>query len=401
MPLTPSFGDKIAKQIVALYARGEEQLLTFLATSLSGERGYGPNWFARMTLKVGPVRVRVQRILDRLQGESRIMVTEAIRQAWERGRQAAIDDTPGERVPVFNIDGAAAEQAEQVVRRLDETKPRAQLAVTNRYREIIEEVTRDQTADSEAARRRLVQRALDQFAADGITAFVDKNGKRSDLVSYTEMAVRSAITEAELAAYTAQLLHNGIDLMIVSDVPQACPLCTPFESQIISITGATRAAIWTDPETGRTRQVPVFASMAEARARGLWHKGCRHTVSSWTPADPLPPAADPPNPKGYRNSQRLRALERRVRRWKRVRAVATSRDAEIAADRRIAAAQRDIRVHVARTGVQRRREREQLHRGYTGTPDAIALGAERQARERRSVDELVEEIRRERESGQG
>ncbi|MCD2099542.1 phage minor capsid protein [Rhodococcus rhodochrous] len=396
MSLTPSFGDKIAKQLVALYAKSEEQLLTFLAKTLAGERGHGANWMARMTLKIGPVRVRVQKILDKLQGDSRAMVTEAIREAWERGRQAAIDDIPGTTVPVYNIDGAAAEQAEEVARKLEETRPRAELAVTNRYREIIDEVTRDQKADSEAARKRLVQAALDKFAADGITAFVDKNGRRYDLVSYTEMAVRAAITEAEVESYTRQLVHAGIDLVIVSDVPQACTLCEVFEGKILSITGATRAAIWADPETGETRRVPVFASIPEAKARGLWHPGCRHVLSAWTPKDPFPPQADTPDPQGYRDSQRLRALERRVRKWKRVRAVATTREAELNADRRIALAQRDIREHVARTGVRRQRDREQLHRGYSGTPDAIALDAERRARERKTVDELVDEIRQER-----
>lgn len=396
MSLTPSFGDKVAKQLVALYAKSEEQLLVFLAKSLSGDRGVGANWAARMVMKVGPVRVRVQTILDKLRGESRTLVTQAIREAWERGRQAAIDDTPGEIVPVLNVDGAAAEQAEMVARRLEETHPRAQLSVTNRYREIIDEVTRDQPAASEAARKRLVQQALDKFAADGITSFVDKNGRRYDLVSYTEMAVRAAITEAEVTSYTRQLVHAGIDLIIVSDVPQACALCRPFEGRILSITGATRAAIWTDPETGRTRRVPVYATLAESKARGLWHPGCRHTLRGWTPADPLPPDADAPDPQGYRDEQRLRALERRVRRWKRVRAVATDQEAAARAERRIRMAQEDIRRHVAATGVRRQRDREQLHRGYTGTPDAIALGVERQRRERRSVDELVDEIRRER-----
>lgn len=369
MPLTPSFGDKIAAKIVALYAAGEEQLYRFLAKSLQGERVTGANWAARMIIKVGPVRVGVQRILDRLHGESRVMVTEAIRQAWENGRNAALDDIPGERVPVFNVDDTSARAAEELNQRLVATRPRAAESATSIYRQVIEDVTRDESITSEASRKRLVQRALDRFARDGITSFIDQRGRNYDLVSYTEMAVRAAVTESEVQAYTSQLLHAGIDLVVVSDVPQSCNLCQIYEGKIISLTGATKAAIWVDPETKRTRRVPVFASMAEAKAGGLYHIGCRHTIKGWTPDGPLPPPADPPDPDGYKATQRLRALERRVRREKRVLAAAMSPEAETAARRRIRGVQAQIRDHIARTGVQRRRDREQLHRGYESTPD--------------------------------
>ncbi|CDZ89044.1 phage minor capsid protein [Rhodococcus ruber] len=396
MPLTPSFGDKIAAKIVALYAAGEEQLYRFLAKSLQGERGTGANWAARMIIKVGPVRVGVQRILDRLHGESRVMVTEAIRQAWENGRNAALEDIPGERVPVFNVDGASARAAEELNQRLVETRPRAAESASNIYRQVIDEVTRDESITSEASRKRLVQRALDRFARDGITSFIDQRGRNYDLVSYTEMAVRAAVSEGEINAYMQQLVAAGIDLVVISDVPQSCALCEPFESKLVSITGATRAAIWVDPETGRTRSVPVFSTLAEARAAGLWHPGCRHVAKGWTPDSPFPPPADPPDPEGYKATQRLRALERRVRREKRVLAAAMSPEAETAARRRIRGVQAQIRDHIARTGVQRRRDREQLHRGYESTPDARALNAEKRTQQRKTVDELVEEIRSER-----
>lgn len=395
MPLTPSFGDKVAAKLVALYAAGEEQLYRFLAKSLQGERGSGANWAARMLIKIGPVRVGVQRVLNMLQGETRTLVTEAIRQAWENGRDAALADIPGERVPVFNVDGASARAAEELHQRLAETRPRAAESSANIYRRVIEDVTRDQSATSESARKRLVQKALDRFARDGITSFVDRNGRQYDLVSYTEMAIRAAVTESEVEAYTRQLLHAGIDLVVVSDVPQACDRCERYEGKIISLTGATKAAIWVDPETGESRKVPVFASMAEAKAGGLYHIGCRHTIAAWTPDSPLPPPASPPDPQGYKDSQRLRALERRLRREKRVQAAAMSPEARTASEARIRGVQAQIRDHVANTSTPRQRDREQLHRGYTGTPDARALGAERRTRQRKTVEQLVEEIRQE------
>lgn len=84
--------------------------------------------------------------------------------------------------------------------------------------------------------------------------------------------------------------------------------------------------------------VVVYASIAQARARGLWHPGCRHVVSVWTADSPLPPADTTPDPAGYQAQQRRRALERRVRAKERVVDVAQSRPAERDAKRKLAEA---------------------------------------------------------------
>lgn len=375
MPLTPSFGDKLAARVTNLYRAAENKLIGYVASQAAEDLNQPPSRLARLALRIGPVRVAVGKILEKLRADSRVHVSEAMREAMENGRQAAIDDlTPTVRVPVYPVDGASAQRAEALTRKLEQPLERAKLVSENAYRRIILEVTAGQEAKNDAARKRLVQQALDKFAAEGITGFVDRRQRSYDLVSYAEMAVRTAITEAEVSAYLEQARHAGLDLVIISDVPQSCVLCSPFEGRVLSITGATRGAIATDPKTGRTQRVQVYASIEEAKARGLWHPGCRHTVKIWTPADPLPPKATPPDPEGQKAREKLRRLERRVRRWKRVLSVAQTPKAEADAKRRIRAAQSDIRRHVAETRIARDRDREQLHRGYQ--PVKMAAGAE-------------------------
>ncbi|MDH6282813.1 phage minor capsid protein [Prescottella agglutinans] len=375
MPLTPSFGDKLAARVTNLYAAAEEKLIRYVAGKVTGDLDQPQSGLTRLALRIGPVRRAVARILDNLRSESRVRVSEAMREAMENGRQAAIDDlTPTVRVPVYPVDGASAQRAEALNRKLEQPLERAKLVTENAYQRIIREATAGQKADSKAARKRLVQRALDKFAAEGISGFIDKRGRSYDLVTYAEMAVRTAITEAEVSAYLAQARHAGLDLVIISDVPQSCELCRPFEGKLLSITGTTRGAITTNPATGRSERVRVYASIEEAKARGLWHPGCRHVLKIWTPEDPAPPDDSPPDPEGYRATQKLRYLERRVRRWKRVLAAAQSPEAEAAAKRHIRAAQADIRRHIAATGVSRDRDREQLHRGYRDLK--MAAGAE-------------------------
>ncbi|WP_238840660.1 phage minor capsid protein [Prescottella equi] len=378
MPLTPSFGDKLAARVTNLYAAAEEGLIRYVAGKAAGDLNHPQSRLARLALRIGPVRVAVGRILDKLRADSRVRVSEAMREAMENGRQAAIDDlTPTVRVPVYPVDGASAQRAEALNQKLERPLERAKLVTENAYQRIILEVTAGHEAKSDAARKRLVQRALDKFAAEGITGFVDKRGRSYDLVSYAEMAVRTAITEAEVSAYLAQARHAGHDLVIISDVPQSCVLCAPFEGRVLSITGATRGAITTNPATGRSERIQVYASIEEAKARGLWHPGCRHTVKIWTPSDPMTPRDTPPDPEGQKAREKLRRLERRVRRWKRVLEVAQSPQAEASAKRHIRAAQADIRRHVAATKIARDRDREQLHRGYQ--PANMAAGSEGRA----------------------
>ncbi|MFC4373366.1 phage minor capsid protein [Nocardia halotolerans] len=289
MPLTPSNGDKHAAPLVHLYRALELLLWRILAHLLGLERGWGRRWLTRMLMRLPTFRRTIHRTVDDVANQTPSMVATAINRAWEDGTRAARDDT-GSHTEHFD-DNAVQDIIDHVLDGLD-TAHRGILADTeNIYRRVVQEVSRNPNITSDNDLTTLLRDALQRNARFGIVATTDQRGRRRELVAYTEQQIRTGVTTAEVDGFCAQARTDGHDLFIVSDVPGACRLCTPFEGRIISISGATIGAITRDTRTGRTVPVNVMCSLAEARERGLFHYGCRHTIKVWTPDDPTPPPA--------------------------------------------------------------------------------------------------------------
>ena len=111
---------------------------------------------------------------------------------------------------------------------------------------------------------------------------------------------------------------------------------------------------------------PEFeATVAEARAAGLEHPGCRHRYSAHFPG--ISPAVEPQGaPEDYEARTQQRAMERQVRAWKRRAAVGDPK-----AGKYVAAWQAKLREHVKTHGLKRRSDREQLRFGKAGQFSAL------------------------------
>lgn len=237
-------------------------------------------------------------------------------------------------------------------------------------------------AQQSLSRLQAAQKVLDQFAEKGVTGFTDSAGRSWDLAAYAEMATRTSESRLHLALQVQQMGPLGVDLAIVdnpSHMPP-CPKCLPWEGRVISLTGGVRAgmeASATDAHGG-LHTVTVKGSLAEAKADGLFHPNCRHSLLPFTDSAGMMPLAGGPqrpyieggqpapaplpitSPGSYDAEQKLRAHERRVRAARRVLAASASAGARTSAKRRLGAEEAKLREHVARTGVLRRPRREKI-----------------------------------------
>ena len=68
----------------------------------------------------------------------------------------------------------------------------------------------------------------------GITAFVDKAGRRWSLYDYCNMAVRTTARQAEVAAV---LTADDHDLYQIVKIGSTCPVCAPLEGRVYSKSG--------------------------------------------------------------------------------------------------------------------------------------------------------------------
>ena len=140
--------------------------------------------------------------------------------------------------------------------------------------------------ESDAARRRLAQDVLDDFQKRGVTGFVDKAGKRWNIVPYGEMATRTAAANLAMDAHLNEMKKVGLDVVRVTVMPNCHPWCQPYQGRLLSITGAT---------TGEYHGEKIVTSVADAIAHGFRHPNCRHSVRVHIPGmeSPDPDLIDP------------------------------------------------------------------------------------------------------------
>lgn len=205
-----------------------------------------------------------------------------------------------------------------------------------------------------------------QLVSRGVTGFTDKAGREWNLSTYVEMAVRTATQRAYNASHRDRLTQAGIEYFTISTTGRPCGLCAPWEGKVLADRGAGEV---TEPHAAADGTVTfdVAATIEEATAAGLFHPNCKHTLTAylpgvtrlrtnnWSAADEL----------AYRTTQTLRALERDVRAAKLAAEAALTPLDKARAMRDVRAGQARIRDFTARTGLNRRRHREQLNNGLS------------------------------------
>lgn len=349
MPVSPAYVEALAAGVSAHYAEAERGLLEKIGRALANGID-APEWAELVLLQVQLVRREAEGLLSQAGQRVAGDLAVALSTAYNRGAAGATVDLAEllkERVPPLTSVPAIEALVTDTLATVTATHPRILRVVGDVFRSVVAEAAGQVLVGSET-RRQAAQRALDRFATKGITGFVDKAGRGWDLTAYTEMAVRSATANAAVEGHTRTLLAAGMDLVIVSNSPQECPLCRPWEGKVLSLTGALRID-----------KAPVVGTLAEARAAGLMHPNCRHSVSAYQHGVTKAPTSTA-DPEGDAARQKLRYLERQVRAWKRREAVALDDVAATRARARVRAYQAQIRDHVAATSAKRQPQRERI-----------------------------------------
>ena len=370
MPVSPALAEDLAARVRELYDEAEGVLLERLAAALEADLD-SPRWAELKLAAVGNLRTAVEEVAAALQDDTTGAVAEALITAYNRGRQAAVAevgalDIGRELVARRTLPGAPA------VDRLaasyaQDTRPlyaRITRAVIDTYRSIVARVSGAQLLTG-ITRRQASQQALDRFAQHGITGFTDSAGRRWDMASYAEMAVRSVTARAAIEGHIDALAEIRVGLVIVSDAPLECPLCRPWEGEILTLSAEsgphTVRAQHELHDDGRTVAVHVAGSLVEARAAGLFHPNCRHSLGAYLPGVTTRPPHHATPGTTYEDTQRQREIERHIRARKR-RAAASMDDASRRkAMAKVRAWQKAAREHVAaHDAIVRKPAREQI-----------------------------------------
>ncbi|MDX3065402.1 capsid protein [Streptomyces sp. ND04-05B] len=375
MPVSPAMAEDLAAAITRLYEDAELSIIERLRKALADGID-SPLWAEIKLRSIGDLREAVEEVTQALQQDANGAVAEALATAYGRGRQAAVAELGaldvGRELHARHVLPNAPAVDRLAASYAQDTRPlyaRITRAVTDTYRRIVTRVASGPLLGT-VTRRQASQRALDQFAQRGVTGFTDRSGRNWELASYAEMAVRSVTARAAIEGHIDALAEIDVGLVIVSDAPLECPLCRQWEGEILTLSGQsgphTIRAEHTIQPSGlfaptRTVAVHVAGSLVEARAAGLFHPNCRHSLSAYLPGVTTRPPHHATPGTTYEDTQRQREIERHIRRWKRAQAAAMDEAARFRAGVYVRKWQAEMRKHVAaHEHLRRKPQREQI-----------------------------------------
>lgn len=314
--MRPDDAATLARDVRAMHVAAEARILEKLARAL-GKGIDTPDWLERKLLSERELIKELDWVLDGLKDSLPGAVETAVALAYNRGVAHAAGEA--DRLGVDDAfkhatsTGAEAALARAAMEPVGGMAFQIRRWVDDTYSKVIQQAS-SQVLTGVHTRREAAGHALTKLAEKGITGFVDRSGRRWDTVSYAEMAVRTTASQAMIQGHTDRLQGLGIDTVSVSDAPEECKQCRPFEGRVLSLSGE---GVGTRLSDGKT----IVASLAEAKSKGLFHPGCRHSTNMYLPGISTVPK-DTADPEGDQLRRRQRAYERRVRELKRDKIIA-------------------------------------------------------------------------------
>jgi len=155
-----------------------------------------------------------------------------------------------------------------------------------------------------------IDMATKDFLSKGIDAITYKDGKKVNIASYAEMALRTANHRSYLMGEGKKRQGIGIPFVVVSAHATSCELCVPWQGLILI----------DDVYSGGKKEDGPYPLLSEAMEEGFLHPNCRHNMSTYFPSITTLPKV--PNMDkaldNYKREQGQRALERAIRKQKRI-----------------------------------------------------------------------------------
>ena len=303
--------EDVAQAVYQLYTESEDELLRLIARrTLKG--GDMPNWLRQKLAEVGGLKKEAAQVVSGLAKAESIAKT-GIREGFDQGVARAVFELRQYRPlvagAVFGVTNKPTVNAmtRATVRSLRGTYLPIIRSITDGYRSVVYGVSTLVTTGV-TTRLEASAKALERFAKSGITGFKDKAGRQWNMGSYAEMAVRTSTAQASVEGHIETLVANGHNLVIVSNSPEECPMCRPWEGKVLKLNS----------------DIPgPYPTVDEAIAGGLFHPNCTHRLGAYIEGL-TKPMEDTENPMGYEDRQRDRYNERMTRYWKRREALAVT-----------------------------------------------------------------------------
>lgn len=179
--------------------------------------------------------------------------------------------------------------------------------INDQYRKTIYKAATFATAGAMTAKQ-AVDMATKDFLNAGFNVIEYKDGRRVNISSYSQMAVRTASQRAMLMGEGEFRKEIGETLVIISKHGTACELCQPHEGKV-----------YVDDVYSKGKPDKKHKLLSEAMEQGLFHPNCRHGVNTYydlegideaAPIDKVP--VDNDNPETSRIDVQMQREQRKI-----------------------------------------------------------------------------------------
>lgn len=319
--ITPDDATYLAQSVRDMYVHSESLILQKLAKALA-KSSDTPDWLTSRLMEQRRMIRELDSILDDLARDMPDAFERVTALAYNKGSLQGDQDTKGLSL-IGSLGGGVRDTSTEIA------LARAAIEPLSNMRMQIRRWTYDtyakvgllaaqSVASGVETRKEASLRFLNQLAGRGVTGFVDRAGRAWEMGSYAEMVGRTTVAQAMLEGHADRIQHYGIDTVIVSDAPEECTICRPFEGRVLSISGRNQGTLADGTE--------VMMSLTAAKAAGLYHPNCRHSHSIYLPGITKGPGKDTADPAGDDLRRRQRAYERSIRELKRKKLIADEFD---------------------------------------------------------------------------
>ena len=181
------------------------------------------------------------------------------------------------------------------------------------YRQVIHN-TEFKLSSGAVSLGKAIDLATQDFLSRGINCIIYKNGRRVNVATYAEMALRTASQRATFLGEGAKRDEHGTFLVLISVHANACELCLQWQGEILI------DDIFAHPSEEYIANNSKYKLLSTAIKAGFLHPNCRHTLINYIEGVTRVPNKIPDENviENYNNEQYQRKLENKIRYLKRL-----------------------------------------------------------------------------------
>lgn len=292
-----------------------------LATHEDWENEEEFNWPAWQALKIANLekfRRQNQELMRRytpvIDRETRSMLQNQFREGHASLKDGVTDNS------FFGVD---TRRNEALIRDMLGTEEKVESAALRMmddvYRQTVHRAQLSMSAGA-ATLPKAIDMATHDFLSKGVNCIVYKDGSRHNIADYAQMALQTTAVRSYLQGGAQKRQEFGIDTVLVSQYGACSETCLPWQGKVYiddvfaPFTGERRG------KEGKSSEGNWYPLLSAAVEGGLFHPNCRHSLSTWYEGISTKPK--PMDKEKIRKNARLeakqRAMEREVRKWKRL-----------------------------------------------------------------------------------